>query len=78
MNAVVWSTPFRPYPLNIHLTLRIRTARYLFVSERLTLAQAVDLAQRYAEDLGAVESFGQDEVQRRIAEAFATLELEPC
>ena len=56
---------------------RCEARALLFISGQLSLHDAVDELQAYAEQSGLIDRLGQDEVQRIMAIAFAAVDLPP-
>ena len=60
-----------PHNLKIEIfTQRCEARALLWVGGELTLHDAVDVLQRWAEDSGLIQAIGQDRVQHIIAVAF--------
>jgi hypothetical protein len=71
-----------PIPVNVVPSEAVYAARcearaLLYVAGKISLHDAVDELQTYAEQSGLIDSIGQDEAQRIMGEAFAMVDLLP-
>jgi hypothetical protein len=78
MNAVArLATPISVPPSEQVFAAQCEARALLFINGELSLHDAVDELQAYAEDFGLVDRIGQDEAQRIMSEAFAMAEAAP-
>jgi hypothetical protein len=78
MSAAALAVQISPAaPIETVYAARCEAQALLFIDGQLSLHEAVDELQAYAEQSGLIDLIGQDEAQRIMGEAFAAADLPP-